>query len=274
MRFSVNVSTLFTEAPLLDRFALASAAGFAAAECWWPEHEDPKRFVEVVRASGVRLVLINFYGGNLAAGDRGVAGDPVGAPAFRENVPIALEVASALGCRLLHALVGIEDPRRPRDEQLRTALENVRWAARQAARYGARVLLEPINPFDNGPYLLPDLAAAAEFARRLGVENVGLQFDTYHVRRTGQPLIASLGDYGELIHHVQIADVPGRSAPGTGETDFAGFFAALDRIGYGGHVGLEYVAQRSTEEALAWLPVPLRSGDGDLTALLRSVCAY
>ena len=40
MRFCVNVSILFTEVPLLERFARARDAGFDAVELWWPRGED------------------------------------------------------------------------------------------------------------------------------------------------------------------------------------------------------------------------------------------
>ena len=269
MRFSVNVSTLFTDAPLLERFGLASAAGFSAVECWWPEDTDLGQFVEAVGASGVELVLLNFFGGSLSSGDRGVLADPARAQEFRENVPVALEVAAALGCSHLHALIGIEDLARSREDQLELAVENVRWSARRAAAQRARVLVEPINPFDNGPYLGPRLAAGAEFLAAVGGDNLGLQFDTYHVRRAGQPLEESVRAYAPQIRHVQLADVPGRGAPGTGAIDFPGFLVALDATGYDGYVGLEYLPSTSTEQALAWLPVALRSGDRPVT----DVCA-
>lgn len=271
MRFSVNVSTLFTEAPLLERFALASAAGFSAAECWWPEDIDLGQFAEVVETSGIELVLLNFFGGSLGSGDRGVLADPARAQEFRDNVPVALEVAAALGCSHLNALIGIEDLTRPRDDQLELAVENVRWAAERGAAQGAWVLIEPINPFDNGPYLVPRLDAGAELLAAVGGDNLGLQFDTYHVRRTEQPLEESVRAYASQSRHVQLADVPGRGAPGTGAIDFPGFLTALDATGYDGYVGLEYLPVTSTEEALAWLPVALRSGDRPVADVLAAL---
>jgi hydroxypyruvate isomerase len=274
VRFSVNTSTLFTDVPLLQRFGLAAAAGFAAVECWWPDGVDPERFVEAVRTSGLRLVLLNFYGGDLSGGDRGVLADPERARAFRQSVPLALDIASALGCRHLHALVGIEDMRRAREAQLELALQNVRWAAKQAARHGAWVLIEPINPFDNGRYLLPDISAAADFVRAVGADNLGLQFDTYHLRRSGQPLEAALATHADLIRHVQVADAPGRGAPGTGKIDFAAFFTTLDQVGYDGYVGLEYLARSSVERSLQWLPTVMRRGDHATEEVVAAMRAH
>ena len=56
------------------------------------------------------------------------------------------------------------------------------------------------------------------------------------------------------------SEVPGRHEPGTGEIDCGQFFAALDRAGYDGYVGLEYCPAGNTEEGLdAWLRRAARS---------------
>jgi hydroxypyruvate isomerase len=57
----------------------------------------------------------------------------------------------------------------------------------------------------------------------------------------------------DRISHVQIADQPGRHQPGTGTTDFAAFFGALDDTGYAGAVGLEYIPAPDTAASLDWL---------------------
>ena len=91
LRFDVNCSILFAELPLLERPAAARAAGFDAVEFWWPfaDPVPPDREVdEFVRAlgdAGVRLVLLNFIAGNMAAGERGLLSLPAGSAAFRED---------------------------------------------------------------------------------------------------------------------------------------------------------------------------------------------
>jgi hydroxypyruvate isomerase len=267
MRFALNVHMLFTEAPLCERFALAAGAGFDAVESWWPVGEDLDAYRGAVERSGLELALLNFDGGDPSAGDRGLAGDPERADAFRANVPLALELAGSLGCRRLNALVGLERPGQ-RERQLGLAVEQVRWAADRAVVQGAEVLIEPINRFDNGPYLLDRLADAAAFVERVGRSNVRLQFDVYHAQRTeGGDLAALIERYAPLIAHVQIADSPGRGAPGSGTIDFARILRTLARVGYRGHVGLEYHPGGPTPPALAWLPPAMRGGDHDAEQL-------
>ena len=65
---------------------------------------------------------------------------------------------------------------------------------------------------------------------------------------------ALLRQWVKYVEHVQIADVPGRHEPGTGQQPIPEFLAELDEVGYQGAVGLEYRPLASTDEALAWLP--------------------
>jgi len=57
----------------------------------------------------------------------------------------------------------------------------------------------------------------------------------------------------ERIAHVQIADNPGRHAPGSGEINYTFIFKELERLGYDGWVGCEYAPEASTTESLAWI---------------------
>lgn len=253
MPLSAHLGTLFTEVPLLERFAAAAEAGFAAVELWWPQGEDPGDVVAAARASDVRVVLLNFDGGDLAAGDRGLAGDPDREDHFRANVPVALELARALGCRQLNALPGLERPDLDRAEQVERARRNIAWAARLAARQDAVVLVEPINTLDNGPYLLPRADDVVAFLDAAGEPNLALQLDVFHSSRMGEDPVATIRRTMARIGHVQVADAPGRGEPGSGRVDFASVFATLRELGYPGHVGLEYVPAETTRAGLGWL---------------------
>ena len=266
MRFCANVSILFKEVPLLERFERARAAGFAAVELWWPSGEEPAEIAAAVEAAGLEVVLLNFDAGEMPAGDRGLISDPDRQRRFRENVPVALELAHRAGCRRLNALVGKELPGMSREEQLGLARENVRFAAERAAGQGAQVLIEAVNTFENGPYLLANTADAAEFVRGVERENVWLQYDVYHMQRMEGNIVANLRDHLPEISHVQIADSPGRGEPGTGELNYPYILGELARLGYEGHVGLEYNpsgedTERDTEHSLRWLPQRARTGE-------------
>ncbi|MCA3747561.1 MAG: TIM barrel protein, partial [Rubrobacter sp.] len=106
MRFCANVSILFGEHPFLERFGRAREAGFSAVEFWWPAGEDLGEVEAAVKEAGLEVALFNFDAGDMPAGERGLLSDPRRQGEFRENVPVALELAGRLGCRRLNALVG------------------------------------------------------------------------------------------------------------------------------------------------------------------------
>jgi hydroxypyruvate isomerase len=268
MKFSVNVSILFKEVPFLERFGRSAEAGFGAVEFWWPMGEYPADVEEAVKAAGVDVALFNFDAGDMPNGDRGLVSDPERQEQFRENVPVALELARSLECRRMNVLLGHEKEGLDREEQLSLARENVKFAADAARDAGVEVVIEAVNTFENGPYLVHTTEEAVEFARSVG-EDVKIQHDFYHMQRMEGNLVANLREYFGMIGHVQIADSPGRGEPGTGEIHHPYVLGVLEELGYSGYVGLEYnQTTETTEESFAWLPKELRGGDVSVEELV------
>jgi hydroxypyruvate isomerase len=255
MRFCANLSLLFTEVPLLERFARAREAGFDAVELWWPVGERPAEVAAAAREADTDVVVLNFDAGDMAAGDRGLISDPARQVQFRENVPVALELAAAVGCAQLNALAGHRLPTLTLEDQMEVARENVRFAADAAAELGSSVLIEAVNTIENGPYLLPTTPAASEFVASVDRPNVRLQYDAYHMQRMEGDLTTTLERHIEEIAHIQVADAPGRGEPGTGEIDYDFLFRRIDELGYAGYLGLEYKPSGGdTVASLEWLP--------------------
>jgi hydroxypyruvate isomerase len=250
LRFDVNCSILFGELPLLKRPAAARAAGFDAVEFWWPWTEpvpadrEVEAFVEALQDADVRLVALNFAGGDLAAGDRGLLSRPDGSAAFRDNIDVGVGIAGRTGCTVLNALYGNRQHGTPDQVQDELARENLILACRAAAAVGATVVVEPLNSYDIPDASLVSSQAALAVIRDVraqgGVTNIALLADLYHLGRMGEDLPRLLARDAADIAHVQVADVPGRGAPGTGELDFEGLFGQLAAQGYPGWVGLEY----------------------------------
>ena len=255
MKFCANVSILFKDAPFLERFERAAAAGFPAVEFWWPAGEALADVEAAIRDAGLQVALFNFDGGEMAASDRGLLSDPDRAHRFRENVPVALDLAQRIGCERLNALVGLERSPAGREAQLDLAARNVAWAADEAAPLGIDITIEAINTFDNGPYLVPTTRRAAAFIDRVGRPNVRLQYDAFHMQRMEGNLVATITEHADRIAHIQIADSPGRGEPGTGEINYPFVLDAIDALGYDGWIGLEYnPTTATTEESLGWMP--------------------
>ncbi len=259
MRFCVNISILFGELPFVDRFAAAARNGFSAVEFWWPPADAVANVEDAVHDAGLTVVGINFDAGDMPGGDRGLLSDPARQDVFKENVPVALDLAERIGCMQLNALVGLRLADLAYDDQLELAAANVAWAADEAASVGRTILIEAVNTFENGPYLLARTEEAVDFVRRVGRSNVKLQYDAYHMQRMEGNLAATISEHFADIAHIQIADSPGRGEPGTGEINFEFLLAHIESLGYQGYIGLEYrPSTGSTEESLEWLPVEAR----------------
>jgi hydroxypyruvate isomerase len=240
-RFCANVSLLFSELPLLERFAAARAAGFECVEMHWHRDVTPDQVLAAIEESSLQVALLNFDGGDTGSGDRGLLADPRRCREFLDNVPVALELAAAVGCRRLNALIGRRVDGLSPAEQLALARENVMFAADAAGRQGAEVLIEALNSRDTPGCLISSTATASELARSTGRANVRLQFDAYHMHRMGEDLVATIRSHAAEIAHVQLADDPGRGDPGTGVIDFRSLLGALDQLQYDGWIGLEYL---------------------------------
>ena len=254
MLFAANLSMLWAGLPLAERFERAARAGFGAVELWWPGAAAARALPELTETWSLRLALLNFDAGDMAAGERGIAGDPSRREYLRAHVPDALAIAAACGCPRLNLLVGLRQERYSEAEQLACARDNVAWAADRAAEAGCEVMIEALNPMDNGPCLLTTTRAAAGFAAAVARPNVRLQYDAYHMQRTEGDLTATLDAYWELIGHIQIADVPGRHEPGTGEINYPFLLGHIAAKGYQGAIGAEYHPSTArTEDSLRWL---------------------
>lgn len=255
LRYDVNLSILLTELPLLQRPQAARDAGFLAVECWWPfaaavPHDcEVDAFVTAVRDAGVQLVSLNAYGGDMAAGERGVASLPGREAEFRDNLDVAVALLQALDCPTLHVLHGNRDGSdSSRQDELATG--HLRLAVAAAGRVGAGVVVEALSGDERYP-----VRTAADALRVLDRVGPDARFlcDVYHLSVNGEDPVEVIRRCADRIGHVQVADAPGRSQPGTGTIDIEGCLAALEDVGYPGWVGLEYAPIGPSNESFAWL---------------------
>lgn len=252
-RFAANLTMLFTEYPLAERFDRAAAAGFTGVEMLFPYDEDITAIREALTRNNLQQVLFNLPAGDFAAGERGFANDPARQKDFRDGVGRALEIAATLDVPQLNCLIGINRPDVDLDEQWAAVIENLAYAAEQTASAGVRLLVEPLNAFDAPGFLLPTTSAALELLEQVGHANLSIQYDVYHAQRGEGNITATIREYLSRIGHIQIADSPARNQPGTGEINFPYVFQAIDDAGYQGWVSAEYRPSGTTEESLGWM---------------------
>ncbi|MCW7944567.1 hydroxypyruvate isomerase [Streptomyces hygroscopicus] len=271
-RFTVNLSILFTELPLLERPAAAAAAGFGAVELWWPWVDSPtpdrselEALKKAIEDAGVRLTGLNFYAGRLPGPDRGALSVPgEESEKFRANIEVTADFAHSLGCTALNALYGNRVDGTDPAEQDALALENLALAARAADRIDAVLLIEALNAAESPLYPLVSAPAAVGITDKVneatGLGNARFLMDLYHLSMNGEDLPSVIERYAARTGHVQIADNPGRGAPGTGSLPLEDLLDRLRKAGYEGRVGLEYKpGDRPSAEAFAWLPTGARA---------------
>ena len=252
-RFAANLSMLFTEVPLLDRFERAARAGFSSVELQFPYEATAAAIRERLVANRLQMVLHNLPAGDWATGDRGIACDPARVAEFRAGVATAVGYATALGVPQLNCLAG-KAPAGVPDTQVRaTFVANLRFAAAALKAAGLKLLIEPINNFDVPGFWLNRTELAISVLDEVGADNAFVQYDIYHAQRYEGELAATLSKHLSRIGHIQIADNPGRNEPGTGEINCSFLFKHLDSIGYTGWIGAEYKPAASTEAGLHWL---------------------
>ena len=250
-RFAANLSMMFTEHAFPERFRAAANAGFDAVEFLFPYDYPAEDIADWRRMAGVEQALFNLSPGNWEAGERGLAALPGRKEEFRQSVEIALDYAGIIGTPRLHMMAGIADPSDPAHQACYR--EQLAFAADAAAEQGVTIMIEPINGRDMPGYFLDDFDRAAGLIEDIGRPNVRLQFDIYHRQILHGDVLTGLKSLMPLIGHVQIASVPARNEPGTGELDDCRILRTLDELGYEGFVGCEYRPAAGTLDGLGWL---------------------
>jgi len=268
-QFAANLSWMYTELPMAERFAAAARGGFTGVEILSPYVWAPQELKAMLQRHGQQLVLFNAPPGGVdpagiekawASSQKGTACLPGREAEFRAGIAIALEYAQALGCPRIHVMAGVLPAGMEREAVQPTYVNNLREAAALAARVGVELLIEPINTRDIPRFFLNRQDHAHEIIREVGAANLKVQMDLYHCQIVEGDLAMKLRKYLPTGHvgHLQIAGAPGRNEPDVGEINYPYLFALLDELGYGGWVGCEYKPLRgaqpgATTDGLGWL---------------------
>jgi hydroxypyruvate isomerase len=251
-RLAANLSMMFNEVAFLDRFDAAAKAGFKGVEFLFPYDFPAAELKRRLDANGLTQALFNMPPGDWAAGERGLASLPGRQAEFRDSVKKALDYAEILDCKLIHCMAGIPPAGTSPVTAAALYAANLAWAGEEAQKAGRRLALEPINHRDMPGFHLNTVEQGAAVVDAIGIERVGLQFDIYHCQITQGDVTKRMEALIARIVHMQIADVPARNEPGTGELGWEFIFRRIDELGYTGWVGCEYRPAGDTVAGLAW----------------------
>jgi len=211
----------------VDGLDAAVAMGLRDVELWWPFPDpDPTAgqiddVVAQLRKRGLGLVALNMFGGDLAAGERGILHDR---DLPEEHIDAIERFHDLTGVARFNLLLG-------RGGTVLTTAQLDRFAGVAGdveKRFGGTVMVEPMS--GTGDYPVRTVADAAPL-----LEHGGLLLDLYHLA------VNDAVTLDVMPEHVQAADNPGRGAPGTGELPLADWVAQLRAGGYTGHVVGEWL---------------------------------
>jgi hydroxypyruvate isomerase len=248
-KLAANVSMLFPELPFLDRFAAARKAGFRAVEYQFPYEHAAAEVAKRARDAGVEVVLHNLPLGGDPKIERGIACLPGREREFRDNVERGIEYAKAAGCPRLNCISGIA----PADQQhVDVLVDNLRHAARKLGEAGLLLMLEPVSTRTVPGFILNRSQQAIDVLNAVGEGNAFLQYDLFHMQIMEGDLARTIERLLPRIGHLQIADVPDRHEPGSGELNFDFLLRHIDALGYSGWIGAEYNPKGDTLEGLKW----------------------
>ena len=256
-RFAANLTMMYTEYGFLDRFAAAARDGFTAVEYLFPYQHPAATLAAQLKEHGLRQVLFNSPPGDWKAGERGVTALPGREQEFRNGFLGALEYALVLECPRVHAMAGIAPQGVDRSHLLGVYTANLAWAAEQAQQAGVELLIEPIALRNVPGFFLNRQEEAHSIAAEIGAPNLKILMDLFHCQVEEGDLTIKICKYlagpkQTRVGHFQIAGVPERHEPSTGEVNYNYLFDLIDELGYEGWIGCEYIPAAATSAGLGW----------------------
>jgi hydroxypyruvate isomerase len=243
---AVCAEMVFVDLPFEERVRRIHELGFAV-ELWDWRDKD----LDALAATGAEFSSMTGYvTGNLVESEE--------AGKLLDTADQALEAAARLGCPrlVIHPaeLVAGEAARpmfNATGEMWLTAQRTLDRLAGIGERAGVTYCVENLNTLVDHPGI--PLARAGDtlaLVESVGSPHVRMMLDLYHAQIGEGNLVALLERAGAAIGEVQVADVPGRCEPGTGEIHYPAIARTLERIGYEGTVGLEGFASDGDEKAM------------------------
>lgn len=252
LKFTANLSLLFTEFELIDRFHAAKQHGFEAVEIQFPYNLSPEELHQALQDTGLKLVQFNMPADDLMQGGEGVSCVPHKIELFSHALAEALDYAQILQPEVINILAGRCFDEDHLADYFQTFKRNLRFAADTFSLLGIKTVFEAVNTYDMPHFLIYSGEQMLSILDELRHPNLFMQYDIYHATRMGEDPAQFISQHANKIGHIQFSDTPNRSQPGTGQIDFQKQFAAIAQSDYTGWVGAEYKPIGTTANSLGW----------------------
>lgn len=252
IKLAVNLSMLFTEVPLIERFALAKQHGFSHVEIQFPYELSVDSIQQQLDLNQLSLCLINVPTGDLMQGGNGLAGIQGKEEEFHQALKLAIEYATALKVPSVNILAGKQPKNTDLISCLNTLTTNLKFAADMLSQHDIQPVFEMINGTDMPRFLVQNIAQAQEILHAVQHPKLKMQFDCYHMAMMKENVLQALKENIDAIGHIQFADCPNRHEPNTGIINYAEIFSWLKQSHYTGFTAAEYRPMNSSKDTFAW----------------------
>lgn len=246
MKLSPCIEWQFAEehADMADRIRAAKAAGFDHAEFHLWRDKDLDAVAAALNETGVTLT-------GICVDPRRSLVNPAEHGELLDAVRDSLDASKKLGSPPMIVASGFTREGVSAQEHFDAAVVVLKQAAALAEAAGVMLMLEPLNDrVDHPGMYLVSTTLGLDIVEAVNSPNLRLLYDLYHSTVMGEDTEAVLTGRMHLVHHIQIADMPGRGEPGTGAIDWSALIKMLERMGYKGDVGLEYRPSMPIAESL------------------------
>ena len=252
LQFSANLSLLFTEVGLPERFKAAKQAGFNAVEIQFPYSLPAAQIQQTLADQQLKLILFNVDADDLLQGGEGLACVPKKQDQFKYALEQTVNYAELLQPDVINVLPGRCLDEKKYGYYVDAFLRNLEYALEAFSPLGIKTVFEAINTVDMPNFIISSGAQMLEVLSDLNHCDLFMQYDIYHAARMEENYAGFVAEHADKIGHIQFADCPGRAEPGTGGIDFQSLFNLIETLPYQGWVGAEYKPSSHTLNSLNW----------------------
>lgn len=264
LKFTANLSLLFTELTLKDRFKAAKECGFDAVEIQFPYALPAEEIKDILLENQLKLVLFNIDADDLLSGGEGLASVPEKKEQFIQALQQSKSYAEILKPEAINVLPGRCMNSKKKQEYLSTFISNLFITVDLLSPLGIKTVFEAVNTEDMPGFIIHNGQQMLDIVKQINHPMLYLQYDIYHMCKMKENTLAFIKQYADKIGHIQFADVPGRGQPGTGLIDFKQLFSCIQSSNYNGWVGAEYNPTEASKTSFTWLPTSLKKNEKNI----------
>jgi len=252
MELGLCIEMGFTKLPFEERIKKAAAIGFKNVEMWFVDMSfkgRPEELANIAQQNNVKITntVIGAPDGSIGGG----LTNPANREQWLERTCLTLEFNKAAQIPATIVCTGNVVDGMNDEQMMQSVMDGLKATLELAQGAGITLLLEPLNTtYDHPGYWLTSSDKGAEICRKLGSPHMKMLYDCYHMQIMEGDMVKHIERNIDVIGHFHSAGVPGRNELYKGETNYPFVISQIEKLGYKGIFGLEYMPSIDDEESL------------------------